>query len=52
MHLVRYAAEGESMTANNTLERPGGHRGRIVLAKDCVPAEAQQRRRLAAQLGR
>jgi hypothetical protein len=37
---------------NNTLERTANDRGRIVLAMDCVLAEAQLRRWLAAQLGR
>ena len=37
---------------NNTLERTDGHRGRFALAIDCVLAEAETRRWLAAQLGR
>jgi hypothetical protein len=37
---------------NNTLERTGGHRGRFVLAIDCVLAEAEWQRWPAAQLGR
>ena len=40
------------MLSNNTLERTVEHRGRFVLAMDCVLAEAQWRRWLAAQLGR
>jgi hypothetical protein len=40
------------MRSNNTLERTGGHRGRFVLAMDCVLAEAEWRQWLAAQLGR
>jgi hypothetical protein len=42
----------ESTTSNNTLERTVNHRGRIVLAMDCVLADAQWRLWLAAQLGR
>jgi hypothetical protein len=38
--------------ANNTLERTVKNRGRIVLAMDCVLADAQRQRRPAAQLGR
>jgi len=38
--------------SNNTLERTVIHRGRFVLAKDCVLGEAQWRRWPAAQLGR
>jgi hypothetical protein len=40
------------MTANNTLELTVDYRGRIVLAMDCVLADAQWRRWSAAQLGR
>jgi hypothetical protein len=40
------------MTANNALERTVTHRGRIVLAMDCVLADAQGRSWPAAQLGR
>jgi hypothetical protein len=40
------------MTANNTLERTVNHRGRIVLAMDCVLADAQGRWWPAAQLDR
>ena len=40
------------MTANNTLERTVNHSGRIVLAMDCVLADAQMRQWSAAQLGR
>ena len=40
------------MLPNNTLERPVNYRGRIVLAIDCVLADAQWRRWSAAQLGR
>ena len=38
--------------ANNTLERTVDHRGRIVLAMDCVLADAQGRLWPAAQPGR
>ena len=41
-----------SVRSNNTLERTGEHRGRIVLAMDCELADAQWRRWLAAPLGR
>lgn len=37
------------MTANNTLEQAVRIRGRIVLAIDCVLADAQRRLWLAAQ---
>ena len=37
---------------NNTLEWTVNHRGRIVLAMDCVLADAQWQRCPAAQLGR
>lgn len=40
------------MPHNNTLERTVNHRGRIVLAMDCMLADAQWRLRPAAQLGR
>ena len=40
------------MTSNNTLERTVNHRGRIVLAMDCVLADTQCGRWPAAQLGR
>ena len=40
------------MRANNTLERTVNHRGRPVLAVDCVLARAQRRSCLAAQRGR
>jgi hypothetical protein len=40
------------MTANNALERTVNHRGRIVLAMDCVLADAKWWRWPAAQLGR
>ena len=40
------------MPANNTLERTVNHRGRIVLAMDCVVADAQWRQLPAAQLSR
>ena len=40
------------MLSNNTLERTVKHRGRIVLAMDCVLADAQWRWWSAAQLGR
>jgi hypothetical protein len=42
----------EAMTSNNTLERTVIHRGRPVLAMDCVLARAQSRSWSAAQLGR
>ena len=42
----------ESMTSNNALERTVKYRGRIVLAIDCVLADAQLRWWPAAQLGR
>ena len=38
--------------SNNTLERAVNHRGRTVLAMDCVLAGAQWRSGPAAQLGR
>jgi hypothetical protein len=38
--------------ANNTLERAVKYRGRIVLAIDCVLADAQLRWWSTAQLGR
>ena len=37
---------------NNTFERTVMHRGRAVLAMDCVLSGTQQERRPAAQLGR
>ena len=40
------------MPSNNALERTGEHRGRAVLAIDCVLAGLQWQRWLAAQLGR
>ena len=40
------------VTSNNTLERTVNHRGRIVLATDCVLADVQTRTWPAAQLGR
>jgi hypothetical protein len=40
------------MQTNNTLERTVIHRGCIVLAMDCVLADAQRRQWTAAQLGR
>ena len=42
----------QKMTANNTLERTVKYRGRIVLARDYVLADAQWRLWPAAQLGR
>jgi hypothetical protein len=39
------------LRANNALQRTVNHRGRIVLAMDCVLADAQWRQR-PAQLGR
>jgi hypothetical protein len=38
--------------SNNTMERTGNHRGRIVLAMDRVLADAQWQWLPAAQLGR
>jgi hypothetical protein len=38
--------------ANNALERSCGHRGRAVLAMDCVLAGAELAPWQAAQLGR
>ena len=38
--------------ANKALERTMNQKGRFVLAMDCVLAEAQCGRQLAAQLGR
>jgi hypothetical protein len=43
---------GPKMTANNALERTGGHRGRAVLAIDCVLGGAEWASCQAAQLGR
>jgi hypothetical protein len=40
------------MTSNNTLERSSEHRGRAVLAMDCVLGGVEKRRCPAAQLGR
>jgi len=40
------------LMANNALERPGGLRGRAVLAMDCVLGGAEWAPCLAAQLGR
>jgi hypothetical protein len=40
------------MRSNNALERTVNHRGRIVLAMDCVLADAQWRSWSAAQLDR
>ena len=40
------------MTSNNALERSFAHRGRAVLAVDCVLAGAEWAAWLAAQLGR
>jgi hypothetical protein len=42
----------QEMTANNTLHRTGKHRGRTVLAMDCVLAGAQLAPCLAGELGR
>jgi hypothetical protein len=39
------------MTPNNTLERTGGHRGRIVRAYICARAGAESGSCMAAQLG-
>lgn len=41
-----------SLTPNNTLERTVMHRGRIVLAMDCVLPDAQWRSGPTAQLDR
>src|SRR5258708_34023324 len=41
-----------NMTANNAFERTVNHRGRPVLAMDCVLARSQWRWWPAAQLGR
>jgi hypothetical protein len=38
--------------ANNALERTSGHRGRAVLAMNCVLAGAEWPPRMSAQLGR
>ena len=40
------------MLSNHALERTVNHRGCIVLAMDCVLADAQWRSWPAAQLGR
>jgi hypothetical protein len=40
------------LQSNYSLERTASHRGRIVLAMDCVLADAQWRLWPAAQLGR
>ena len=40
------------MTANNALQRTGGHRGRTVRACMCARAGAEQALGLAAELGR
>ena len=40
------------MRSNNALERTGGHRGRAVLAMNCVLGGAERAPCLAAQLGR
>ena len=40
------------MSSNNALERTVKYRGRIVLAMNCVLADAQWRCWPAAQLGR
>ena len=40
------------MTANNAFERTGDHRGRAVLAIDCVLGGAEWAVCHAAQLGR
>jgi hypothetical protein len=42
----------EVMPSNNAFERTGEHRGRTVLAMDCVLAGAEMQRWPAAQLGR
>jgi hypothetical protein len=44
--------EGARMTANNALERACSHRGRVVLAINCVLAGAEWAPCLAAQLSR
>jgi len=48
----RTELELAQMTPNNAFERTVGHRGRPVLAINCVLARAQRRSCLAAQLGR
>ncbi len=40
------------MRSNKSLERTVNHRGRLVLAMDCVLAKAQWRSWSAAQLSR
>jgi hypothetical protein len=40
------------MTPNNTLQRTSDHRGRPVLAMNCVLAGAESASCLAAELGR
>jgi hypothetical protein len=40
------------MPPNNALERTGKHRGRAVLAMDCVLAGTEEASRMAAQLDR
>ena len=41
-----------NVLSNNACERPSGHRGRAVLAMDCVLGGAERAPCLAAQLGR
>ena len=41
--MLRFMSIVAEMTSNNTLERTVNHRGRIVLAMDCVLAEVQWR---------
>ena len=40
------------MRSNNAFERSGDHRGRTVLALNCVLGGAEEASCLAAQLGR
>ena len=42
----------ENVLSNNAFERPVGHRGRAVLAMNCVLGGAGRASCLAAQLGR
>ena len=45
-------AVGSVMRSNNAFERPGGYRGRAVLAMNCVLGGAEWALCPAAQLGR
>jgi len=42
----------DTLPSNNAFERPSGHRGRAVLAMDCVLGGAEWASCQAAQLGR